>query len=89
MKTETLDKTDNNMIFIERDKPLTREEVENKLTVLKKAIEDSENDIGSVKIKEAIKATVPTFHEPGELNATAENTQEFKDSEDSTDTTNT
>ena len=34
MKNESLDKTEDDMIFIERDKPLTRAEVEEKLDIL-------------------------------------------------------
>lgn len=39
MKTEELDKTANELIFIERDKCLEREEVDEKVSILKKAIE--------------------------------------------------
>ena len=69
MKTETLDKTLNDMIYIERDKPFTREEINQKLDILKKAVADSEKEIGSEKIKLAIKQTVPTYHEPEEVNS--------------------
>lgn len=69
MKTETLDKTLNDMIYIERDKPFTREEIENKLDILKKAVADSEDEIGSEKIKFAVKQTVPTYHDPEEVNS--------------------
>lgn len=71
MKTEDLDKTENNLIFIERDTPLSREAVEEKLKILLSAVEASKNEIGSAKIKEAIIKTVPTFHEPEELNQNA------------------
>ena len=81
MKTETLDKTENNMIFIERDTPLSREQVEEKLKILLEAVEESKFEIGAGKVKEAIIKTVPTFHEPEELNKKAEQTKEFKDSE--------
>jgi len=80
MKTETLDKTENNMIFIERDTPLTREQVEEKLRILLDAVEASKYEVGAGKVKEAIIKTVPTFHEPDELNEKAEETDEFKDS---------
>ena len=78
MKTETLDKTDNNMIFIERDTPYTRDEVEDKLKILLDAVNDSKTEIASPKIKEAVKATVPTFHDPEELNEKALSSEEFK-----------
>lgn len=78
MKTETLDMTDNKMIFIERDKPYTREEVEEKLAILSKAVEDARDEIGSQKVKAAIVATVPTFREPNEINKNAASSDEMK-----------
>lgn len=78
MKTETLDKTDDDMIFIERDKPLTRAEMELKLDILYEALEASIEDIGSDKIKKAIIKTVPTFHNPDEVNSVAESSDEMK-----------
>ncbi len=78
IKTETLDKTENDMIFIEKDKPHTREEVEEKLGVLRRSLtEYSEtSDIGV--IKEAVKQTVPTFRDPDEINGKSENSEEMK-----------
>ena len=78
MKTETLDKTDNNMIFIERDHPCTRAEVEEKLAILKKAVEESKHELGSAKVKAAIIATVPTFRDPEVINKRAEKSEEMK-----------
>ena len=69
MKSETLDKTLNDLIYIERDKPLSRAEMNAKLEILKKAVEESAMDIGSEKIKEAVIATVPTYHQPEEINS--------------------
>ena len=69
MKSETLDKTLNNLIYIERDKPHTREEMNAKLDLLRKAVEESAMDLGSEKIKEAVTATVPTYHQPEEINS--------------------
>lgn len=68
MKTETLTKTDNNKIFIEKDTPYTREEVEEKLTILDKAVEEFNESVDSPAVKEAIRKVVPTFHDPEELN---------------------
>lgn len=78
MKDESLDKTDNNMIFIERDLPLSREEVDEKLSVLSKAVQESEGSLGSEKIKAAIARVVPTFREPGEINKDAASAAEMK-----------
>jgi FlaA1/EpsC-like NDP-sugar epimerase len=69
MKTETLTKTDNNKIFVEKDTPYTREEVEEKLRILDKAVEQfNEESVNSAAVKEAIRQVVPTFHDPEELN---------------------
>ena len=78
MKTETLLKTDNKMIFVERDTPYSREEVEEKLEILKSAVESSSGEIASPKIKAAIKETVPTFVDPDEINKTADQSEEMK-----------
>jgi FlaA1/EpsC-like NDP-sugar epimerase len=79
ISTEDLTKTDNNMIFIETDAPLTRAEVEGKLDILKAAVTAAENDLGSDKVKAAIKKVVPTFFDPAELNAKAAKTKEMKE----------
>jgi FlaA1/EpsC-like NDP-sugar epimerase len=78
MKNETLDKTDNNMIFIERDAPFSREEVDRKLEILKDAVVKSSEMIGSELVKKAIIEVVPTFHEPEELNDKASSAEEMK-----------
>ena len=66
--TEGLTKTKNDMIFIEHDTPYTREEIEDKLSILKEAIKLSEGEISSEKIAEALKRVIPTFHSPDEVN---------------------
>lgn len=66
--TDGLVKTKNNMIFIEKDTSYTREEVEDKLDVLKNALKMSENDISSEKITEALRRVIPTFRAPDEAN---------------------
>ena len=78
IKTEQLTKTDNNMIFIERDTPLTRAEVEEKLRILREAIEVSENELEAPKIAEAMKSVVPTFRSPEEINKDADSSDEMK-----------
>ena len=78
IKTEKLDKTENDMIFIERDAPLTRAEVEDKLELLRRAVKESEGVVSSPLVKEALKTVVPTFREPDELNKTASECEEMK-----------
>ena len=78
MKTETLVNTDNKMIFVEKDTPYSREEIEGKLEILRAAVEISKNSIDSSAIKEAIYKTVPTFIDPEEVNENAEQSDEMK-----------
>jgi FlaA1/EpsC-like NDP-sugar epimerase len=78
IKTEHLEKTDNSMIFIERDKPLTRAEVDAKIQILMDAVTASKNEVCSPLIKEAIKKVIPTFKEPERVNKNAERSEEMK-----------
>lgn len=64
VKTEELDKTSNSMIFIERDKVLSAEEIDARLDALKKACETGDD----LKAKEALRSAVPTFKRPEEVN---------------------
>lgn len=65
VKIEELDKTSNSMIFIERDKPLSAEEIDTRLDALKKACESGDD----LEAKEALRSAVPTFKRPEEVNA--------------------
>ncbi len=73
MKTETLDKTSNKLIFIEKDKYHTREEIEEKLNLLRAAVEEG----GYENMISAIRKTVPTYHSPEEINKTASEADEM------------
>lgn len=64
MNSQTLTKTDNDLIFIEKDTPLSKEEIDEKLEVLRNAIE-SEDDNDA---REALRSVVPTFRRPEEIN---------------------
>ena len=79
IKTETLEKTDNDMIFIETDTPYTREEVDQKIAVLIKAVKDAKNELVPESIIDAMKSVVPTFHDPREVNKNAEKSEEMKE----------
>ncbi|MBR2930847.1 MAG: polysaccharide biosynthesis protein [Clostridia bacterium] len=78
IRTEELEKTENNLIFIEHDTPLSRTEIEEKLKILRTAVKDAEGEIGALSITEAMKMVVPTFHSPDEVNRTAEDAEEMK-----------
>lgn len=68
VKTEELTKTENDLIFIEEDKPISSAELEEKLAILKKAVDSGDDNI----VKEALKRVVPTFRSPEEVNKTAQ-----------------
>jgi FlaA1/EpsC-like NDP-sugar epimerase len=78
IKTEALDKTENNMIFVERDTPYTREEIEEKLSILRDAVKNSENEIESDGIRLALMQTVPSFRLPEEVNSRASEAREMQ-----------
>lgn len=64
IRTEEMDKTENDLIFIERDKPLTQEEIQEKLDILREALDTGHNS----NVKEALMKVVPTYHKPEEIN---------------------
>ena len=68
VKTEELEKTDNDMIFIEREEAVTMDELEKKLSVLRTACDADEDD----GVREALRTVVPTFRRPEEVNKEAE-----------------
>ncbi|MBO5199822.1 MAG: polysaccharide biosynthesis protein [Clostridia bacterium] len=78
IKTENCDKTDNNMIFIEKDEPLTRREVDKKIARLKAAVDRAAGSVGSDEIKRVMKQVVPTYCDPEEVNSTADKAQEMQ-----------
>ena len=64
IKSDTLTKTENDLIFIEKDTPLSKEVINEKLQVLKKAIENEDDN----DAREALRSVVPTFRRPEEIN---------------------
>ena len=74
IKTEEMDRTENSLIFVERDEPLSREEIDQKLALLSRALETNDNKL----VKAALMRAVPTFHTPEEVNAEAEHSEEMK-----------
>ncbi len=64
IKSEKLDKTDNDLIFIEKDSAITMKELEEKLAVLNEACNTHDNDA----VREALRKVVPTFKRPEEVN---------------------
>ncbi len=73
IQSETLDKTANNLIFIEKDTPITPEELDAKLKILRDAVATG-NDR---RVKKALHRVVPTFRDPEAVNEDAENAKEM------------
>lgn len=71
--SDNLDKTDNELIFIEKEEPVSFEEVEQKLEILRKACEQGDND----NVREALRSVVPTFKTPEEVNKDAATSMEM------------
>lgn len=67
IQTEELDRTENSMIFIERDKPLSMAEIDEKLKILEEAVRGNDDEAAKIALKKA----VPTFHSPENVNAKA------------------
>ncbi len=67
VKTEELDKTENSLIFIERDAPCSASEIKEKLALLADAIGTNDDEA----VKAALKQTVPTYKTPEEVNSIA------------------
>ena len=78
MKSDTLYKTKNDMIFIEKDAPHTRKDVEDKMTALKAALENEQSQVDSTIIKTTMLEVVPTYKEPSEFNENAQESEEMK-----------
>ena len=62
VKSDTLEKTDNNLIFIEREKPVTMDDLNEKLVLLKKACTNDE------RVRQTMHVVVPTYKTPEEVN---------------------
>ncbi len=73
IKTEELDKTDNKLIFIERDEPLSRSAVEEMLARLREVVDEDPATVRRVMME-----LIPTFHDPSEVNCTAADAEEMK-----------
>ena len=74
VKSEELDKTDNEMIFIERDKPLDADQIKEKLQILAQAVATDDNET----CRKAMKQVVPTFKDPKVVNKNADKAEEVQ-----------
>jgi DNA-binding transcriptional ArsR family regulator len=68
-----LDKTENKLIFIERDEPLSRSEVEEKLSRLREVV-----DADPETVRRVMMELIPTFRDPNAVNSAADESEEMK-----------
>ena len=73
VKSEDLDKTENSLIFIERDTPLAIEELDEKLALLRGAVETGSDE----QAFKALRQVVPTYRLPEEVNNTSADLKEM------------
>ncbi len=73
IQNEELIRTDNEMIFVERDTPLSAESIRRKLEILRQALETEDDDA----VRNALHQVIPTFHTPEEVNADAVEAKEM------------
>ncbi|MDO4746469.1 MAG: nucleoside-diphosphate sugar epimerase/dehydratase [Bacillota bacterium] len=77
IKNEELDKTANELIFVERDKPLEASAIDDKLAILREALATRNDDA----VRNALKKAVPTYHDPKQVNASASTLEQLKSTE--------
>ena len=65
VQDESLGKTENEKIFVEKDAPLGREEIERRLELLRDACRTGDDD----RVREALREAVPTFRTPESVNS--------------------
>ncbi len=68
IKGESVTKTDNDMIFIEKDSAYSRDEIDAKLEEIYAALAKGGEDENAEAVKAAIKKVVPTYFEPEKIN---------------------
>ena len=66
------------MIFVEKDAPLSRIEVDHRIEVLTDAVRDSAGEVSSARIKKAFVKVIPTFRDPDEINSKASEAEEMQ-----------
>ena len=78
VKTDELRRTDNKLIFVEHEEFLSREEIEEKLDMLRRAVLDAKGELCAASITEALKMAVPTFRDPESVNSLADSSKEMQ-----------
>ena len=74
VKSETLHKTNNDLIFIEKDEPISMDDLQRRLQLLREAM--ASNDDETVRV--AMHKVVPTYKTPEEVNCKAAQSAEMQ-----------
>lgn len=74
VKSETLHKTDNDLIFIEKDEPISIDDLNNRLQLLREALASNDDEA----VRAAMRKVVPTYRTPEEVNCKAEQSAEMQ-----------
>ena len=74
VKSETLHKTDNDLIFIEKDEPIGMDDLQNRLQVLQAALQSNNDET----MRAAMHKVVPTYKTPEEVNCKAAQSAEMQ-----------
>ena len=74
VKSETLRKTDNDLIFIEKDEPISMEDLQQRLEILREAIRSNDDET----VRAAMRKVVPTYKTPEEVNCKAAEAAEMQ-----------
>ena len=79
IKSEELAKTENDLIFIEKDTPFDREQVEEKINILTSAMYSGDTgEERCLAVRDAMFKVVPTYRSSKDVNRSAENTEEMR-----------
>ena len=74
------------MAVRKKDGTIDISEVEEKLKLLKEALDSSKNEVDSSKIKAVMKQVVSTYHDPEEVNCRAEESEEMQNTKSVSET---
>ena len=73
IKSEELDRTENELIFIERDTPISDQDLQERLSILRDAVVSGDD----AAAKQALRRVVPTYFSAKRVNAEAEKSEEM------------
>ena len=73
IKSEELSRTENELIFIERDTPISNEDLQERLAVLREAVASGDD----AAAKQALRQAVPTYFSAKRVNADADKSEEM------------